>query len=121
MRALSKSKLLAYRQCRKRLWLEVRRPELRGDSESSTEATFRIGHQVGDLARQLYDPKNKGVLIDFKKGGMDAALVQTAAALQQPSPIFEAGFSACGASAFADVLLPVKRAGSLAWRMIEVK
>ena len=29
MRTLSKSKLLAFRQCPKRLWLEVHRPELR--------------------------------------------------------------------------------------------
>jgi hypothetical protein len=120
MRILSKSKLLAYRQCHKRLWLEVRRPELREDS-GSTEATFQIGHQVGDLARKLYDPKNKGVLIDFKQNGLETALTQTAEALRRLSPIFEAGFSAGGALAFADIMLPVKRAGKLAWRMIEVK
>lgn len=76
MRVLSKSKLLAFRQCPKRLWLEVHRPELREDS-SATEASFTVGHQVGDIARQVYDPKGKGALIDFKVGGFEAAFART--------------------------------------------
>lgn len=59
MRTLSKSKLLAYRQCPKRLWLEIHRKELRKDS-AFTQASFSIGHQVGEIARQLYDPGGKG-------------------------------------------------------------
>ena len=39
MRVLSKSKLLAFRQCPKRLWLEVHRPDLREDS-SATQASL---------------------------------------------------------------------------------
>jgi len=52
MRNFSKSKLLALRQCAKRLWLEVNRPELREDS-ASTQTSFQVGHQVGDVARQI--------------------------------------------------------------------
>jgi CRISPR/Cas system-associated exonuclease Cas4 (RecB family) len=120
MRALSKSKLLAYRQCHKRLWLEVRHPELREDS-MATETTFQVGHQIGELARRLYDPKGKGILINLKHGDLASAFLQTAEAIRTATPIFEAGLSAGGALAFADVLLPVKRRGKLAWRMIEVK
>ena len=72
MRTLSKSKLLAFRQCPKRLWLEVHRPDVRDDS-AATQASFDIGHQVGDIARRLYDPKNKGVLIDPQTEGFEAA------------------------------------------------
>jgi hypothetical protein len=36
-------------------------------------------------------------------------------------PIFEAGFEAGGARAFADVLLPVRKRGKTVWRMVEVK
>ena len=53
MRTFSKSKLLALRQCPKRLWLEVHRPELRDDS-AATQASF----QVGDVARRIYDPND---------------------------------------------------------------
>ena len=120
MRTLSKSKLLAYRQCPKRLWLEVYRPELRADS-AATQASFSVGHQVGDIARRLYDPKGKGVLIDPQSDGFDAAFSRTQELLKSSQPIFEAGFRAEGALALADVMLPVRKGGNLAWRMVEVK
>jgi hypothetical protein len=120
MRTLSKSKLLAFLQCPKRLWLEVRRPELLQISRS-TQASFDVGHQVGDIARQLYDPEGKGQLIDAQVEGFDAAFARSKTLLATSQPIFEAGFSAGGALAFADVLLPVQQNGKAAWRMIEVK
>lgn len=119
MRPLSKSKLLAYRQCSKRLWLELHRPELRDDS--SAQAGFNVGYTVGELARALYDPKGQGTLIDVNRQGFDGAFAQTRALLDLPKPIFEAGFSAGGALAFADVMLPVKTSTGTAWRMVEVK
>lgn len=120
MRTLSKSKLLTYRQCPKRLWLEVHHPDLREDSPA-TQASFAVGHQVGDIARRLYDPEGKGVLIDLQADGLDAALARTKELLQSAQPIFEAGFCAEGALALADVMLPVKKGGQLVWRMVEVK
>lgn len=120
MRSLSKSKLMAFRQCPKRMWLEIHRPELR-DDDSATQASFHTGHMVGDIARRLYDPKGNGTLVDFKNGGMAAAFSLTAELLASSRPIFEAGFSAGGALAFADVMLPTREAGKRAWHMIEVK
>lgn len=120
MRPLSKSKLLAFRQCSKRLWLEIHRPTLRHDSVAS-QASFDIGYQVGDIARRLYDPAGKGQLIDFKSEGMDAAFARSSALLASARPIFEAGFTAGGALAFADVLLPARKSGQRVWRMVEVK
>ena len=120
MRILSKSKLLAFRQCPKRLWLEIHRPELRADS-TTAQARFDVGHQVGDIARALYDPKGKGALIDPQTEGFEPAFSRSLKLLETSQPIFEAGFRAEGALAFADVMLPTKRAGKSAWRMIEVK
>lgn len=120
MRTLSKSKLLAFRQCSKRLWLEIHHPDLRTDS-AATQASFDVGHQVGDIARQLYDPTGKGTLIDPQTEGFDVAFTRSQALLQSAQPIFEAGFRAEGALAFADVMLPVKKGGKRAWRMVEVK
>ncbi len=119
-RNLSKSKLLAYRQCPKRLWLEVHRPELRQDSEA-TQARFKIGYGVGDVAQQVFDPKGKGTLINAQEEGYASALSRSLSLLSSSNPIFEAGFSAEGAIAFADIMLPVKHKGKQAWRMIEVK
>ena len=120
MRNFSKSKLLAYRQCPKRLWLEIHRPDLREDS-AATQASFQIGHQVGDIARRIYDPEGFGALIDVQSEGFNAAFARSTALLQTRQPIFEAGFSAGGALAFADVMLPVQVDGQKVWRMVEVK
>ena len=120
MRTLSKSKLLAFRQCPKRLWLEIHRKELRHDS-AATQANFEVGYQVGDIARQLYDPKGKGALIDAQVEGFDVAFARSSELLNSSQPIFEAGFSAGGALAFADVMLPARKGGKRVWKMIEVK
>lgn len=120
MRTFSKSKLMALRQCPKRLWLEVHRPELREDS-ASTQASFQVGHQVGDIAQRIYDPEELGALIDIQSEGFNRAFERSAELLQSTQPIFEAGFTAGGALAFADVMLPLQRDGKLAWRMVEVK
>jgi hypothetical protein len=120
MRTLSKSKILAFRQCPKRLWLEVHKPTLREDS-AATQASFHVGHEVGKIAHRLYDPKDNGILLDPQKDGFDAAFERTRQLLGSPQPIFEAGFQTSEALAFADVMLPVKKAGKLAWKMVEVK
>ena len=116
MRTLSKSKLLAFRQCPKRLWLEIHSPQLREDS-GATLANYATGHQVGDVAQQIYDPQLRGQLINPQVEGFDEAFARTQALLRSRQPIFEAGFRAEGALAFADVLLPAGKG----WRMVEVK
>jgi hypothetical protein len=120
MRNLSKSKLIAYRQCPKRLWLEVHRKELREDS-AATQASFEIGNTVGDIAHQLYDSTGTGVLLDVQRDGFDFVFKRTAELLASDQPIFEAGFAINGALAFADVMLPDEQEGKLVWRMVEVK
>ncbi|QDA56999.1 DUF2779 domain-containing protein [Thermomonas aquatica] len=119
-RVLSKSKLVAYRQCPKRLWLEVHRPDLREDS-AQAQAKFKAGNQVGDIARQQYDPRNSGVLLDAQAEGFDAVFDRTKRLLDANQPIFEAAFRTPDALAFADVLLPVRKGGKRGWKMVEVK
>lgn len=114
--ALSKSRLIAFRQCPKRLWLEVHRPQLREDS-AQARAGFEVGHAVGEVAQRLYDPAGRGVVVD-REGGLGAAFERSRALLGSGAPVFEAGFAAGGAYAFADVLLPQGRRG---WRLVEVK
>jgi hypothetical protein len=119
-REISKSKLIAFRQCTKRLWLEVHQPGLREDSKS-TQAIFKTGHQVGEIAQRLYDPQGRGAVIDLQAEGVAPAIERTRTLLGGDLPIFEAGFAAAGGMAFADVLLPVEVDGKPGWRMVEVK
>jgi hypothetical protein len=120
MRQLSKSKLIAFRQCPKRLWLEIHRQDLRDDSGS--EAVLRIGHEVGDVARKVYDPEGTGTVIDVGEIGYAEAFRRSEQSLKKgEGPVFEAGFTIDGALAFADVMVPVMSPGGLSWRMVEVK
>ncbi len=120
MRNLSKSKIIAFRQCPKRLWLELHRPDLRDDSGS--EMVFAIGNQVGDVARQIYDTEGTGKLIDVNEIGWDAAYRETSAWLAgTAAPLFEAAIRIEGALALADVMLPEPGDNGLRWHMLEVK
>jgi hypothetical protein len=110
---------MAYRQCPKRVWLEVHHPDLRVVTAAS-EKNFATGHQVGAIAQQLYDPTGQGTVIEPFAEGIDAALALSLTLLDTPQPIFEAGFAAEGAMAFADVMLPVQNTPA-SWRMVEVK
>ena len=118
---LSKSKILAYRQCPRRLWLEVHRPDLK-DEGTGPAIAIAAGQEVGALARDLYDPAGTGRLINLPRLGFPAAFSATMQALETRKPIFEGSFSAGRALALADILLPAKaRARTAAWRMVEVK
>ena len=117
---LSKSKLIAFKQCPKRLWLEVKKPSLKDDSGS--EAAFRRGHEVGGLAQRVFDPDGKGTLIDVNELGWIKVYDETARLLKLgDGPIFEAALKIEGAMAFADIMLPDWSSGELQWQMIEVK
>jgi len=111
---LSKSRLTAYTQCPKRLWLEIHRPELRVDTVQ-TQAQFAVGHQVGALACAAYPD---GILI-APDNNLSAALQQTDILIRQNvrRPLFEATFSYQDVLVRVDLLLPI--AGG--WHMAEVK
>jgi len=110
---LSKTRLIEWRQCPKRLWLKVNRPELI-ETAAETERAFRIGYEVGDVARRLHP---EGILIDTDD--LSEALRATKVVLsKQPDvPIFEATFKRDGVLVRADLLLP----GADGYRMVEVK
>lgn len=108
---------MSYRQCHRKLWLDVHAPELRSYSDAA-QARFAAGHQVGDIARGLFDPEGRGAVLDPHTEGWKEAFARTQALLQQRQPIFEAAFRIRGALCLGDILLP---AGQGTWRMVEVK
>ena len=114
---LSKSRLMSFRQCPKRLWLEKHRPDLAGEVPGQ-EAAFATGHEVGDLARRLYDPAGNGVLIDYDEGlGAAVARTREVLAARGDGPIFEATFERNGLLVRTDVL----ERGAAGPRLVEVK
>lgn len=111
---LSKSRINAFLQCPKRLWLEVNKPELK-EVSASTETAFAIGHRVGEVARAQHP---KGVLVGHDTD-LSAAVAQTTGLLKASPrlPIFEATFRHEGVLVRADLMLPVAKG----WHMAEVK
>ena len=51
---LSKSKFLSGLQCHKRLYLEIRQPELAEPPDPATQAMFAMGTEIGMLAQRRF-------------------------------------------------------------------
>ena len=111
---LSKSKLMSFLQCPRRLYLEVHRPELAEESADS-QARMAAGIEVGEVARTL---RPGGVLVG-QDGNLAAALEHTHALLARAArtPLFEATFQHDAVLVRADLLTPNKKR----WDLIEVK
>jgi len=114
MAGLSKSRIIVHKQCPKRLWLQINRPELAAES-ASTAMAFSVGDQVGEVARSLFPT---GILITGDDNLREAiAQTRTALSSRPRRPIFEGTFSHDGVLIRADLLFPEKRG----FRMAEVK
>lgn len=114
MKGLSKSRIIAWKQCPKQLWLQAYQPSQAGISESSRR-NFQIGNAVGEVARSVYP---SGILIEDVhdlKGALKST--QEALAKNSSQPLFEAAFQHDGVLVRADVMLP----GKQGYRMVEVK
>jgi hypothetical protein len=110
---LTKSNLLHYRQCPKRLYLSIHRPDL-AEFDPATERLFDQGHRVGAVAREVY---GQGRLIELHSGS-DGAVEQTIALVNAGSePLYEGTFIYDEVLIRSDILLP---SGS-GFRAIEVK
>lgn len=122
MAGLSKSKIMSSLQCLKRVHLEINRKDLIHYSKS-TEAAFARGHEVGNLAIQLYGGLNVeadgGTYIEYNGGNFTKALAQTEQLMTSMfrAPIFEATLQHGGVLVRQDVLLPDDNN----WRIVEVK
>lgn len=101
-RILSKSQVLASRQCQRRLWLEVHRPELR-DVDSAMLQRLSQGHRLETVVHDLHPD---GVLIG-RDTPAHKALQTTADHLQRMphTPLFEATFSAHQVLVRADMVM----------------
>jgi hypothetical protein len=79
---ISKSKFMAGTQCLKRLYWQVREPELAAELDDSSEARIEQGREVGLLAQQLFPG---GVGVDGS-GGLDEAIRVTQELIANRSP-----------------------------------
>ncbi|WP_240344824.1 Dna2/Cas4 domain-containing protein [Novosphingobium sp. THN1] len=111
---LSKSKITAFEQCPKKLWLATHRPEL-AEQDDGAEARFATGNAVGEIACALHPG---GVMVD--PPSLSEALAKTSSLISggHPGPIFEATFEHDGVLVRVDVLERLESGG---WAAVEVK
>lgn len=111
---LSKSKITAFEQCAKKLWLSRHRPEL-AEVDSGAEARFDAGHVVGEIACRLH---GAGVMVEAEPD-LAAAVATTRALMEEDAtrPIFEATFEHDNVLVRVDVLEPTAHG----WLIAEVK
>ena len=112
---LSKSKIAAFEQCPRRLWLQVHEPD-RAEVDEGAEQRFAAGNTVGGLACALHPA---GVMVEAEPD-LGAAVAETSRLIAEghKGPIFEATFQHNGVLVRVDLL---ERAGKRDWRAIEVK
>ena len=112
---LSKSKIAAFEQCPKRLWLAAHRPEL-AQIDDAVAARFATGHVVGGAACALIPA---GVMVEAVPD-LAAAERRTRELLGDGhiTAIFEATLSVDGVLVRIDVL---EADGDGGWRIAEVK
>lgn len=113
--SLSKSTYLMGRQCSKLLWFRYNARDQIPAPDEAQQAVFDQGHEVGNLAKQLFPG---GIEIDTGPGDFDGAIRRTTEALPPRRPLYEATFAHGGGYVRADILVPV--AGG-AWDLVEVK
>jgi predicted RecB family nuclease len=112
---LSKSLFMAGRQCLKRAWLTVHRPELAAPPTEAERHRLALGQDLGRLARRLWPG---GILVEHAPGDIEGAVRQTQEALRAaPEAIFEAAFVWRECEVRADVLAR----GADGWELVEVK
>jgi hypothetical protein len=108
---LTKSRIAAFEQCPKRLWLMVHRTDERNPPGNSD--AFVVGHDVGALARLACAG---GVLVGHPNG--PDAVAQTAALIEgSVDAIFEGAFIHDGVLVRIDIM---QRTG-VGWQIAEVK
>jgi hypothetical protein len=99
---LSKSRLLSFLQCPRRLWLEQNYSDLADATD--IETALATGRHVGKIARDIYG-HGQGHLVTFEDG-VRGAVKTPRELLAQPdnTPIFEATFEYDGVVVRTDIL-----------------
>lgn len=110
---LSKSRLLAYRQCPRRLWLQTHHPEL-AIADTASTAWMASGTEAGEVFRSLHP---EGMLIDTDNLGEALRETRMLLASQRRQPLFEATLEAGDVLVRIDLLAP-DEAG---YRLVEAK
>jgi len=114
MTLLTKSRFLSGLQCHKKLWFEVHEPQKIPKPSPADQFLMDQGIKIGKIATQRYPG---GLLLPQSHMQIKENIAQTQRELENPRPLFEAGFQHQRCYARVDILNPVEGG----WELIEVK
>jgi len=112
---ISKSKYLWGLQCPRLLWTAYNQKDLIPEPDAAQQAVFDQGHEVGQLAKQLYPD---GIEIGEGVLDLEETVRLTDQAMNLRRPLFEAAFKAHGGYCRVDILVPRR---TYEWDIVEVK
>lgn len=112
MALLTKSNYLLGLQCPKLLWVTKNEKGRIPEPDELTHSRFKEGNVIGVLATKVFENG-----IDLSELSFKDNLEKTKEALNERTPIFEAGFLADNLFSRGDILFPVGKE----WDIIEVK
>ncbi len=113
LKLLTKTRYISGLQCPRLLWVSINDKNRLPPIDAATQFVFDQGHQVGELAKQLYPGG-----YDIPAGDFMGNIQETRHAMQRRVPLFEPGIMTPNLYARVDILNPV---GDDAWDIIEVK
>lgn len=102
MAGLSKSRIIAHRQCPKRLWLQIYKPDVAEEQTGSVQL-MASGTQAGEAAHQMFPD---GILVADTDIPIALAETQTLLNTSAKCALFEAALQYDGVLIFADILAP---------------
>ena len=112
---LSKSDFMMAEDCVKALWLKKNRKELMPEYDEATLATFDVGNQVQDLARDFYPD---GVMVEAESWDVENGSRLTKELSKKHDVLYEA-FAKLPNGCFCRIDVLAKN--GKAWDMIEIK
>ncbi|OAQ20650.1 DUF2779 domain-containing protein [Thermosulfurimonas dismutans] len=112
---LSKSRIMSYLQCPKRLWLEVHKPELKEENKDELKLCIFWGNKLNEIARTRYPG---GILIEYSQN-LSHTLEKTKQLINENihSAFFEPAFAHQGLLVRVDILKRLRNK----YELIEVK
>lgn len=113
---ISKSTYIRGIQCEKSLYLNKYHPELRDEIPASRERVFATGHEVGELAQQLF-PGGVDCGFEVTRSGQKSVELTENSIDEGKDVIYEAAFQHEGVLVIADIMTK----NDNKWKVFEVK
>jgi len=118
MEKLSKSQFVKGVQCSKALFIYRKRKDLHPEVDAGKQAIFDMGHEVGELAKQVY---SEGVEVTEEYFDIDGAIESTKTFIADGKEVIYEATAMAPSGLYSKIDILKKVRGEDSWDLIEVK